>query len=370
MSMLPQTYIGKCYEGKQELSVSTKSIPGQDNDSYVILGESGYGKSVAAQSIVLQKANQSYSVRSIDIHDSSAPEHLFPIFRKSFEHLSSQIDAYNTPIPTTLFEPLHYADGTMESPADLSYTLSNIIANHLRLSRSSTAALSEALEYAISDRDNNPDLFPAVLNALQKFDTKASRNAATHLAPLLRHKIFRHQPVSHSFGIENIGLSKFPPLLQKTIADLILFDEFRTASQGGQPPRYIYIDEMQNLSIDKDCYLGKILTEGRKYSLNVILASQSIREFNASERTMLCQANHKLLFHPALLEVKYYAELLASPQHRAEISDLLRNLEVGQCVFQGPIYIGEDSKPTRAPICVNVSHLEDIASASLSKSST
>lgn len=57
MSMLSQTYIGKYYEGSQELSVSTKSIPGQDNDSYVILGESGYGKSVAAQSIVLQKAN-------------------------------------------------------------------------------------------------------------------------------------------------------------------------------------------------------------------------------------------------------------------------------------------------------------------------
>ena len=40
MSMLSQTYIGKYYEGNQELSVSTKSIPGQDNDSYVILGES------------------------------------------------------------------------------------------------------------------------------------------------------------------------------------------------------------------------------------------------------------------------------------------------------------------------------------------
>ena len=131
MPMLSQTYIGKYCEGGQELSVFTKSIPGQDNDSYVILGESGYGKSVAAQSIVLQKANQSYSVRSLDIHDSSAPEHLFPTFRKSFEQLSSKIDAYNTPIPTTLFEPLHYADGTTESPEDLSYTLSNIIANEL-----------------------------------------------------------------------------------------------------------------------------------------------------------------------------------------------------------------------------------------------
>ena len=370
MSMLSQTYIGKYYEGSQELSVSTKSIPGQDNDSYVILGESGYGKSVAAQSIVLQKANQSYSVRSIDIHNSSAPEHLFPIFRKSFEHLSSQIDAYNTPIPTTLFEPLHYADGTMESPADLSYTLSNIITKYIKLSRTETAAFSDSLEYVISNLDDNPDIFPAILKTLDEFDTKASRSASAHLAPLLRHNVFRNQPIKRHSGIEIINLSKFPPLFQKVIADLLLFDEFRTASQRGQPPRYIYIDEMQNLSIDKDCYLGKILTEGRKYSLNVILASQSIREFNASERTMLCQANHKLLFHPALLEVKYYAELLASPQHRAEISDLLRNLEVGQCVFQGPIYIGEDSKPTRAPICVNISHLEDIASASLSKSST
>ena len=370
MSMLSKTYIGKYYEGNQELSVFTKSIPGQDNDSYVILGESGYGKSVAAQSIVLQKANQSYGVLSIDIHDSSAPEHLFPTFRKSFEQLSLRIDGYITPIPTTLLEPLHYADGTMESPADLSYTISNIITKYIKLSRTETAAFSDSLEYVISNLDDNPDIFPAILKTLDEFDTKASRSASAHLAPLLRHNVFRNQPIKRHSGIEIINLSKFPPLFQKVIADLLLFDEFRTASQGGQPPRYIHIDEMQNLSIDKDCYLGKILTEGRKYSLNVILASQSIREFNASERTMLCQANHKLLFHPALLEVKYYAELLASPQHRAEISDLLRNLEVGQCIFQGPIYIGEDAKPTRAPICVNVSHLENIASASLSKSST
>lgn len=63
MSMLSQTYIGKYYEGSQELSVSTKSIPGQDNDSYVILGESGYGKSVAAQSIMLQKAYQGHRIQ-------------------------------------------------------------------------------------------------------------------------------------------------------------------------------------------------------------------------------------------------------------------------------------------------------------------
>ena len=316
MSMLSQTYIGKYYEGSQELSVSTKSIPGQDNDSYVILGESGYGKSVAAQSIVLQKAYQGHRILDLNIHNTSSSEHIFPILRKAFEQLSSKIDAYNTPIPTTLFNPLRYADGTTESSADLSYTLSNIITKYIKLSRTETAAFSDSLEYVISNLDDNPDIFPAILKTLDEFDTKASRSASAHLAPLLRHNVFRNQPIKRHSGIEIINLSKFPPLFQKVIADLLLFDEFRTASQGGQPPRYIYIDEMQNLSIDKDCYLGKILTEGRKYSLNVILASQSIREFNASERTMLCQANHKLLFHPALLEVMI--SHLITPQNMAD----------------------------------------------------
>lgn len=53
MPMLSKTYMGKYYEGDQVFSAWTRSIPGQDNDSYVILGESGYGKSVAAQSIML-----------------------------------------------------------------------------------------------------------------------------------------------------------------------------------------------------------------------------------------------------------------------------------------------------------------------------
>lgn len=370
MPMLSETYMGKYYEGDQVFSAWTRSIPGQDNDSYVILGESGYGKSVAAQSIMLQKAYQGHRILDLNIHNTSSSEHIFPIFRKAFEQLSSRTDVYITPISTTLFNPLRYTDGTTESSADLSYTLSNIITKYIKLSRTETAAFSDSLEYVISNLDDNLDIFPAILKTLDEFDTKASRSASAHLAPLLRHNVFRNQPIKRHSGIEIINLSKFPPLFQKVIADLLLFDEFRTASQGGQPPRYIHIDEMQNLSIDKDCYLGKILTEGRKYALNVILASQSIREFNASERTMLCQANHKLFFHPALLEVKYYAELLSSPQHRAEISDLLRNLDVGQCVFQGPIYIGEDTKPTRAPICVNVSHLEDIASAPLSKSNS
>ena len=122
MPMLSETYMGKYYEGDQVFSAWTRSIPGQDNDSYVILGESGYGKSVAAQSIMLQKAYQGHRILDLNIHNTSSSEHIFPILRKAFEQLSSKIDAYNTPIPTTLFNPLRYADGTTESSADLSYT--------------------------------------------------------------------------------------------------------------------------------------------------------------------------------------------------------------------------------------------------------
>lgn len=83
MFMLSQTYIGKYYEGSQELSVSTKSIPGQITILMSFSVNPATERVLPPKSIVLQKANQSYSVRSIDIHNSSCPEHLFPIFKSS-----------------------------------------------------------------------------------------------------------------------------------------------------------------------------------------------------------------------------------------------------------------------------------------------
>lgn len=74
MPMLSETYMGKYYEGDQVFSAWTRSIPGQDNDSYVILGESGYGKSVAAQSIMLQKAYQGHCILDLNIHNTSSSE--------------------------------------------------------------------------------------------------------------------------------------------------------------------------------------------------------------------------------------------------------------------------------------------------------
>ena len=59
MSMLSQTYIGKYYEGSQELSVSTKSIPGQDNDSYVIDGKPFELYTTLEDKLALYKSAQS-----------------------------------------------------------------------------------------------------------------------------------------------------------------------------------------------------------------------------------------------------------------------------------------------------------------------
>lgn len=358
MPMWSHAYIGTCQEGTQKLSVYAKSLTGQDNDSFCIYGQSGYGKSVTATSILYQKAAQGYSARIIDFHHTSDPQHIYPLLQKPFEQLSTRIDAYTAPIPTTLFTPQRYSDNVSEAASDLSYTIAGIFAKNLGLRQSATAALSESIEYAITDRNDCPDIFPAILDVLKELGTRSSKTAVERLAPLLQHNVFRCEEVHYTAGIQIIDLSKYPPPFQRVISELLLFEEFRTASSQKQSPRYIHIDELQNLPIDKDGYLGKILAEGRKYSLHVILASQSIREFTAAERTLLSQVNYKLFFHPTLLEVKYYSELLAAPQHRAEISELLRGLTVGQCIIQGPVYIGEDTKPTYSPICVQIDHPE------------
>ena len=93
MSMLSQTYIGKYYEGSQELSVSTKSIPGQDNDSYVILGESGCKRPIraiaSAASIFITPLPRNISFQFSESHLNICPHKLMHTTRQFQQRFSS-----------------------------------------------------------------------------------------------------------------------------------------------------------------------------------------------------------------------------------------------------------------------------------------
>jgi DNA phosphorothioation-dependent restriction protein DptH len=111
-------------------------------------------------------------------------------------------------------------------------------------------------------------------------------------------------------------------------------------------PKVIVLDEIQNLDHQLDSPLGQFLTEGRKFGISLILATQTLSNFGKDERDRLFQAGHKLFFKPADTEVRTYAQILADAtgSRMEEWVDRLSSLKRGECYSLGYAFNDATSK--------------------------
>jgi len=114
-------------------------------------------------------------------------------------------------------------------------------------------------------------------------------------------------------------------------------------------PKVLVLDEVQNLDLSDDAPVGKYMTEGRKFGLSLILATQRIKNIKSDELGMLFQAAHKLFFRPADTEIQENARIIASAMGEpvAKWSDNLSALNLGECYSLGPA-LNEASGSLRA----------------------
>ncbi len=100
--------------------------------------------------------------------------------------------------------------------------------------------------------------------------------------------------------------------IQKMVTEFVLWDLWDYAQNTGSKnrPIPIVLDEIQNLDHSSDSPIDKMLREGRKFGLSMILATQTTSQFNQEQRDRLFQAGHKLFFKPATTEIDRFAHLL------------------------------------------------------------
>ena len=105
-------------------------------------------------------------------------------------------------------------------------------------------------------------------------------------------------------------------------------------------PKVIVLDEIQNLDHRLDSPLGHFLTEGRKFGIALVLATQSLSNLSREERDRLFQASHKLFFRPADTEMKSFAQILgdATDRNVEEWVQRLSTLKRGECYSLGYAY--------------------------------
>jgi DNA phosphorothioation-dependent restriction protein DptH len=151
--------------------------------------------------------------------------------------------------------------------------------------------------------------------------------------------------------------------IQQLVTEFTLWDLWDYAQNTGSKSRPIplVLDEIQNLDHRSGSPIDKMLREGRKFGLGLILATQTTSQFNQEQRDRLFQAGHKLFFKPATTEIASFAQLIAQSTpgvSKADWQQRLASLQKGQCWSLGPV-LKSNGTLKEEPVLVSVTSLED-----------
>ena len=139
------------------------------------------------------------------------------------------------------------------------------------------------------------------------------------------------------FQIDANGLSESESV---QLFELLMHEIFLYKRSQKEPGAkvMIFIDEFQNYYTDNESAIGRILTEGRKYNLGLVLATQYIEEnFSPKKVNKLYQADNIFMFYPTdadanhIIRHKCGRNLSGNDCKRA-----LFDLQRGECMLFGP----------------------------------
>lgn len=149
-------------------------------------------------------------------------------------------------------------------------------------------------------------------------------------------KIYGMEPAcNHVFQLMSIPHNHATAIIEFVLWDLFFYAQRVHAMKKDNfvPVKVITLDEFQNLSLVTGSPVHKILTEGRKFGISLIAATQSLTPVNKYMST-LQQAASKLYFRPADVELSEFgAQLHAidSSYSSQEWKQKLASLDLGEC---------------------------------------
>ena len=124
------------------------------------------------------------------------------------------------------------------------------------------------------------------------------------------------------------------------VVEFVLWDlnAFVRGAGSKNLPKVVVLDEVQNLDLTESAPVAKYLTEGRKFGLSLILATQSMENLKGDKLSRLFQAGHKLFFRPSENEFQEHAKLIQSSigGSVSEWVGKLAGLKKGECYSLGP----------------------------------
>ncbi|WPL17369.1 Type IV secretory pathway protein [Thiorhodovibrio winogradskyi] len=341
------------------------------NRHLLAFGSSGSGKTYAIQCLLAEMAAQRQHALIVDYTDGFLPGQVAPLFETMAAPHSHFVRTAKLPLNPFRRQQLVVdpnAPPVPENPYEVATRVASIFSSvYESMGDQQFSTLVSVLEAGVSSGGGfSLSCLPERLRDHNQYGV----TLASKLEPLIKADPFREGDgpawqdmlADPEHWVQILQLKSLGREIQKLVTEFALWDLYDYAGTHGstQRPIPVVLDEIQNLDHRPDSPIDKMLREGRKFGLSLILATQTTSNFNNEQRDRLFQAAHKLFFKPADTEIDRFATLLGqiTSQSKADWAQRLAQLKRGYCWSLGPVETSSGALKT-VPLLVKVSALEE-----------
>ena len=341
------------------------------NRHLLVFGSPGSGKTYGIQCLLAEMAAQGLHSLIVDYTDGFLPGQV----QKRFREVAKPKDHYviHDRLPLNPFRSQsRVIDSSIPLVKENSYQVASRVASiftsvYETIGDQQLAALTRVIDAGVS-----ADAAFGLSGLLERLsdDGQYGESVANKIEPLIKSNPFRDGAdsawdamlTSSDTWVQVLQLAGMGRNTQKLVTEFALWDlyDYATSTGSESRPVPVVLDEIQNLDHRPDSPIDKLIREGRKFGLSMILATQTTSNFNQEQRDRLFLAEHKLFFKPADTEIDRFATLLGqiTTDSKADWAQRLASLKKGQCWSLGSVRTTSGGLQSK-PLLVSVTALED-----------
>ena len=339
------------------------------NRHMLVLGGSGSGKSYAIKCILTELAKYQQASIVLDYTNgftmSELKEDKKEGVKTLYDYVRPEFVVRKNPIPMNPLAQAVYPDDDegdgfwAEKPFTAASRATDVICHKFILGQVQKGLLATIIENGIK-KYGKAFTLESLGKILEEKTTEkgpTSKNIQgiyASLITLIKNNVFGEysddeciwDKILRSDGTEKVvsvfQLELIPDSVAFTAVDFILWDLYNYAVRmrmNERTPQVIVLDEFQNLSLNSQSPVRKILQEGRKKGVNLILATQALSNIKTSDGqdalTSIFNSATVLFFRPTAPETKLFAEnasKLDSSKNMQQWENILSNLQKGECI--------------------------------------
>lgn len=206
------------------------------------------------------------------------------------------------------------------------------------------ATLRTAIDAVAKGAEYESSGIQAIASKLDNIGTAKAMEVRERISQITDHNVFRDGDLFIKSGkINLVRISKFSDDTQQKIMEFFLSAilwKYAAKEKFVKEGLYIVFDECQNMDLGKNGMIGKILVEGRRFNLNLILSTQVLSQ-EAHITKLMTQAALIMNFKPAKSEIRTVAALIDKTREDSWAA-ILHRLKKGEFVASGAIVYDEN----------------------------